>query len=315
MNNLKLIVAFDNVTNLYCFKNRLGAYNSELWVNNQKVKENIDNLYGVGGFVVTKNKPEMAHIATPKTVVDYYQEVDGVNILTESEYNIKKEELTKNATYEDYEYTFNNLEEELQFKYFQKGWKVVHKIIWETQLVDIEIKQNPVSEYPEIVPMFTLDDVLNCKEGMFKYTPTPVKWFKEKMESLGLRLVGEYEKQEEGTYSLTSHSGIRFAKLCGNYCVNEEEAKFPEFRGTYEQCVARRKKDIESISLTCSKAYNKYYIKHIPENSMKLVLDFMNTFESSYHKIEPKSRYYQDYNSLDKKFKTFKTDFLKSIEK
>ena len=37
--NKKLIVAFDNVTNLYCFKTHYGAYNSELWVNNQKVKE------------------------------------------------------------------------------------------------------------------------------------------------------------------------------------------------------------------------------------------------------------------------------------
>ena len=63
--------------------------------------------------------------------------------------------------------------------------------------------------------MFGLDDILNCKDGMFQYTPTPVKWFNEKMQSLGLKLVGEYEKQEEGTYSLSSHSGIRFAKLNG----------------------------------------------------------------------------------------------------
>ena len=314
--NKKLIVAFDNVTNLYCFKTHYGAYNSELWVNNQKVKENKDNLYGIGGFVVTKVKPEIAHVSTPKNVIDYYQEVEGVNILTEQEYGIKKEELIKNAEYDNNNccYDFKTIEEELAFKYFEKGWKVVYKTICENELLDIVIKQNPVSEYPEIVPMFGLDDILNCKDGMFQYTPTPVKWFNEKMQSLGLKLVGEYEKQEEGTYSLSSHSGIRFAKLNGQYCVNEEEAKFNQDRGTYEQCVARRKKDIESISTTCLKAYNKYYVKKLPENAMKLTIEFIDSFGKNLNNLEVKSRYYDDYRYAVKQFTEFKQNILKSLQ-
>lgn len=312
----KLIVAFDNVTNLYCFKTHLGAYNSELWVNDQKVKENKESLYGVGGFIVTKIKPEIAHISTPKKVIDFYQEVDGINILTEHEYKIKKEELTKNAEYDsnDYCYNFNNLEEELQFKYFEKGWKAVYKTVWKNELLDIFIKQSPVSEYSEIVPMFGLDDILNCKDGMFQYTPTPVKWFNEKMQSLGLKLAGEYDKQEEGTYSLSSHSGIRFAKLNGCYCVNEEEAKFNQVRGTYEECVARRKKDIESINTTCLKAYNKYYVKELSKNAMRLTIEFIDDFGKRLNSVEPKSRYYDDYRFAVKQFTEFKQNILKSLQ-
>lgn len=312
----KLIVAFDNVTNLYCFKTQIGAYNSELWVNNQKVKENKENLYGIAGFVVTKIKPELAHISTPKNVIDFYQEVDGTNTLTEQEYKLKKEEYTKNAEYDDdnYCYNFNNLEEELQFKYFEKGWKAVYKTIWENELLDIVIKQSPVSEYPEIVPMFGLDDILNCKEGMFQYTPTPVKWFNEKMQSLGLRLIGEYDKQEEGTYSLSNHSGFRFAKLNGQYCINEEESKFNTERGTYEQCVNRRKKDIESINTTCLKAYNKYYVKKLPENAMKSTIEFIDSFGKKLNSLEVKSRYYDDYRYAVKQFTEFKQNILKSLQ-
>jgi hypothetical protein len=236
-------IGYDESTGLYIIPNR-----NYCIINGSR--EKIDTLYYNNSQVlITSIKPTSYQIYITQTITTGYEDIGGNIKLSTIDYNIRLGELKNKGYYEDYEWKFDDLEDEIKYKRFLKDWKPITKqeeVITDYEIIFINV---PISEYEDIQPVASMLDIDSCEKALFTYQPQPRKYLADYCKSLGL--VWEDNKswgnQSQGTYSWPSHSDIEYTKINDEYLFLGEKPKFYKRQGSYKECIEKMNFDIQLI--------------------------------------------------------------------
>ena len=235
-------VGYDKTTGLYIIPNR------NYCIINGK-RENIDTIYYNNARVlVTSVKPETYQTYSSKTIITHYEKDDNFsNILTVEDYNKHIFDLQSKGVYEFHEWYFDDLEDEIKYKRFLKDWKPITKleeIITDYEIVFVEV---PVSEYEDIQPLASMEDIDSCEKAMFVYKPNPKKYFTEYCESLGMVFESNDYKKTPNSYNWST-SGIDYVKINGDYLfLGDNKPKLFQKTAKYQECIDKMNQDIKFI--------------------------------------------------------------------
>jgi hypothetical protein len=237
MNLIK--VAFDPSTKLYLIK-LPSDYNTEFEING---KPAIDPMNGSlrGKEFYTSEKPvSIVGKKSLRQLSHYVNREDSSVILSVEEYRTKRDGLLSLADYEDHndEPVFTSVKIEAEWIIFNKTYTEVYKDVESDTQYEIEIIEYPVSEYPEITPLYSLDakDIYSTKCRVQLSTSNILRDILVKRG-----LTESHENAKDNNFHIPKHSGIRFAKINDKYLSGAEDAerKFSISKiDTYENCVA-----------------------------------------------------------------------------
>jgi hypothetical protein len=231
-------IGYDEYTKLYIIPNR----NYSIINSNREKPETI--YFNNSNVFVTSIKPTSYQTYTTKLITTGYVDNDKKTITVE-EYNSQLEELQSKGEYDEYDYIwcFDNIEDEIRYKHFERRWTKIQKQVEDIIDYEIIIINVPVSEYEDIQPLATLEDIDSCEKALFKYIPNPKRYLKEYCESLGLK----YDPNGKNGFSWSTHSGIEYAKIDDNYIFLGEKPKFQGLTGSYENCINKMNSHITLI--------------------------------------------------------------------
>jgi hypothetical protein len=194
---------------------------------------------------------EIKVVTTRKVKTGYTDKNDRV--LFENEYNDKLSKITSKGEYDDYEWSFDNIDDEYEYKKFLRTWQSVYEDVnEEIVFTDFDIVSTIVSEYDYIMPVNSI--VTDPDDMLFIYRPTPELILTEVAEKLGYQFVTDnsYGRLKEGdklkTITVSTHSGYQYTKINGNYINDDERHKFNsirEFRGTYNECIGEKDRQVK----------------------------------------------------------------------
>jgi hypothetical protein len=237
-------IGYDKSTGLYIIPNR-----NYCIINGSR--EKIDTLYYNNTQVlITSIKPTSYQTYNSKTIItEYEKDNDGIpGYLTVEEYNKYLKELQYYGSYEDYEWLFEDLEDEIKYKRFLKDWKPITKqeeIITDYEIVFIEV---PVSEYEDIQPIASMLDIDSCEKGLFRYRPKPLKYFEDYCKSLDMVWESNSYSKTPNSYNWST-SGFDYVKINGEYLFfgdNKPKGIFEKV-GKYQECIDKMNQDIKFI--------------------------------------------------------------------
>jgi hypothetical protein len=238
MSEMTFKVAYDSKTNLYAFKT---TYDNTLEINRKPV---VDPLLGFksGEVFVLNEPPTVATRRTVQTIISHYVNKETEEVMSVEEYNKIVAKIDNTRTYNnDYEYTYSTVEDEVFATRFFRTYSKVYKNVETIHDLQIEIINYPVSEYPNIVPLYSISRE-NIYETKCTYYPKNIDTFYQVCATYGI---------EKNRISIATHSGIEYAKIDDNYLTGAaefEKYKRNAFTGTYEECVKRMKSDADAIS-------------------------------------------------------------------
>lgn len=181
-----------------------------------------------------------------------YQDKDG-KVLFNDEYQKQLTELTNKGEYYDYEWKFDNIDDEYNYKKFVQTYTPIYEeVIDEMVFTNFDIIETIVSEYEEITPVESI--VVNPDEMLFLLRPNRHIILSEVAERLGYKFIEdkEYGRLRESeklkTITVSTHSGYDYTKINGNYITDEERRQFSkirEFRGSYVECIKEKEKQVD----------------------------------------------------------------------
>lgn len=267
----KIFVSFDKENESYAFKVKT-EYREKAFFNDKEITGNT--------VLVTKEKPYEIKVLKTTDAVDYYESELGT--LSKEQYDSKIQELTINGEKNYSGWYFNNLDEEYAYKKFVSTYNTVYKQEFTWTNYDIEIVEKPVSEYSEIILFTSLDDIKIASDTQAIYKPNEVKWFREFCIKKGLKEVERSEKNTQ-TFSIPTHSGIRYAQIAGVYVCNDRESVFTGSQSNYNTCVELLKEHKERVE----QIVNLGFLRAFPEplNSVSTA-DFLNFCINIYSRVE-----------------------------
>lgn len=232
-------VAYDSKTNLYAFKT---TYNDNtLEINGKSV---VDPLLGFksGEVFVLNEPPTVGTRKTVQTIISHYINKETEKVMSVEEYNKIVAKIDNTRIYNnDDEFEYSTVEDEVFATRFFRTYSKVYKTVETIHNLEIEIINYPVSEYPNIVPLYSISGE-NIYEIKCTYYPKNIDTFYQVCATYGI---------EKTRISIPTHSGIEFAKIDDNYLTGAaefEKYKRNAFTGTYEECVKRMKSDADAMS-------------------------------------------------------------------
>jgi hypothetical protein len=248
-------IGYDKTTGLYIVPNK-----NYCIINGSR--EKINTIYFNNTQVlITSIKPTSYQTYSSKTIITHYELHNGesVDILKTEDYNQKISYLRSKGWQDDYDWFFDDLEDEIRYKRFLKDWKPITKqeeIITDYEIIFIEV---PVSEYEDIQPLASMEDIDSCEKALFTYQPQPRKYLADYCKSLGLRWEDNksWGNQSQGTYSWPSHSGIEYVKINNEYLFLGEKPKFYKRQGSYKECIEKMNSDIQLIKESVDMFFKK----------------------------------------------------------
>ena len=226
-------VGYDSKTNLYTFKVPGGYGVQNVCVNGQPI---TDPLRGqkVGGLMTIAEKPEtITYETTKRSLVGYLNSETGETI-TVQKYQEWVNQIDETREYDEYSdsYEYETLEGEVFATRFFRTHSAVHETVTTLHNMDIEFINYPVSEYSNIVPLYSID-AKNVFETKCKFTPNVIQLFKDICKARGI---------EDSRIDIPNHSGLRFVKIDDSFISGMEQFQNTagrEIIATYEECVAR----------------------------------------------------------------------------
>lgn len=225
-------VGYDSRTNLYTFKTP-GSYSAKnVCVNGSPI---TDPLRGqkVGELMTINEKPETITYETSERKVIGYDNTETNTTISVKEYQeiLTKINQTKCLADAD-EVIYETIEDEIFATRFFRTHKAIYENINTVHNMEIEFISYPVSEYSNIVPLYSID-AKNVFETKCKFTPNNLQTFKDICKVRGI---------DDSRIGIPSHSGLKYAKIDGIYIsgMKEFEKTFSrEIIATYEECVER----------------------------------------------------------------------------
>ena len=195
---------------------------------------------------------EIKVITTRKVKVAYRDNLKDKAIFVE-QYNTLLSDITSKGEYIDYQWDFDNIDDEYEYKKFIQTWQPVYEDVKEEIVfTDFDIISTIISEHDYIIPINSI--VNDPDEMLFLYSPTPTLILTEVAEKLGYQFITDNsygrlrESEKLKTITVSTHSGFQYTKINGNYIGDEERRKFNnirEFRGTYDECLKEKEKQVE----------------------------------------------------------------------
>lgn len=282
-------IGYDSQTELYILKNTF----SNLCINGVEVKD-VVQPYGSGNLVVFKQKPENITYTVSKSVISHYQNGEDESILSLEESNEIIEKINLSRVYNDdlEDYTYDTLDDEIYALRFYKTYTPIRKHINETVNISFEIIEYPVSEYSNIIPLYSLD-LHNVFDTKCKYIPNNIEIFYEVCNDYGI---------DKSRIDVPSHSGLRYAKIDDKFITGMEDfekSSSSTLIDTYEKCVDRlklHKVKLENIvSLHLAKQSQKVLDKTTVGNLLIELLAIKNRVSS----LDVKSKEYSIQRSLE----------------
>lgn len=236
-------IGYDKSTGLYIIPNRNYSI-----INGNREKPNT--IYFNNSQVwVTSIKPISYQTYSSRTIITHYELHNGdiVDMLENEDYNKQILDFRSRGWEDDYEWYFEDLEDEIRYKRFINNWKPITKqeeIITDYEIVFIEV---PVSEYEDIQPLASMEDIDSCEKAMFIYKPNPKKYLKEYCESLGMVFEPNDYKKTPNSYNWSS-SGIDYAKINGEYLfLGDNKPRMFQKTAKYQECIDKMNQDIKFI--------------------------------------------------------------------
>lgn len=226
-------VGYDSKTNLYTFKTP-GSYTAKnVCVNGKPI---TDALRGqkVGELITMNEKPQNISYYTSQRTLIGYNSTETITTISAKEYREMVVLIDKTRDYYDSNdgdgYTYNTLEDEVFATRFFRNYKAVHENIETVYNMDIEFINYPVSEYSNIVPLYSID-AKNVFETKCKYTPNNIDTFKDIMKARGIDL---------SRIDIPTHSGLRYVKIDNKYISGMEafeKVSNREIIASYDECL------------------------------------------------------------------------------
>lgn len=213
-------------------------------------------LYFDGDLVDLSNKRDLTFDGVPTVIeryirkeVDYYER-EGQRI-EKDEYDSTVKQLKKDGGYDDYDdyATWSDLEKEYEFKKYVQNVKPVYKDVIEDVECEIEMDDTFILETGD---KYIVSDYFLGKTSpicTFNSHSFMVDTFRQLALEAGLT---DSEKSGK-TYHIPNHSGLRYAKINGNYIFSKSKfdtSDKTKFRGTYERCIELKdslERDIKDI--------------------------------------------------------------------
>ena len=226
-------VGYDSRTNLYTFKTP-GSYSAtNVCVNGKPI---TDPLRGqkVGELMTINEKPETITYETSERKLIGYDNTEDSTTISIKKYQEIVNQIDQTRDYDEDtdEYTYETLEGEVFATRFFRTHKAIYETVNTVHNMDIEFISYPVSEYSNIVPLYSID-AKNVFETKCKFTPNNLQTFKDICKARGI---------DNSRIDIPSHSGLRYVKIDGKYVSGMEEFEKTSNReiiATYEECVDR----------------------------------------------------------------------------
>ena len=236
-------IGYDKSTNLYVIPNR------NYCIINGKREKIYTLYYNNSQVLVTSIKPTTYQTYRNKTTITKCEkDNEGTpGYLTVEEYNNHVRELCCKGDYEEYEWVFLDLEDEIRYKRFIKDWRPItiqEEVITDYEIIFVEV---PVSEYEDIQPLASMEDIDSCEKAMFIYKPNPKKYLADYCESLGMVFEPNDYKKTLNSYGWSS-SGVDYAKINGEYLfLGDNKPKMYQKTAKYQECIDKMNQDIKFI--------------------------------------------------------------------
>lgn len=244
-------VGYDSRTNLYTFKTPGSFSAKNVCVNGQPI---IDPLRGqkVGELMTINERPETITYETSERKLIGYDNTETNETISSKKYQETFAKIRETRDYDDDndEFTYDTLEDEVFATRFFRTHKAIYETINTVHSMDIEFISYPVSEYSNIVPLYSID-AKNVFETKCKFTPNNIQTFKDICRARGI---------DDSRIDIPSHSGLRYVKIDGKYVSGMEEFEKTanrEIIATYEECVAK----MNSIKANLTELINFHFAK------------------------------------------------------
>ena len=244
-------VGYDSKTNLYTFKTPGSYLAKNVCVNGNPITDPIRG-HKVGELMTINEKPETITYETSERKLIGYDNTETITTISVKEYQETVDKISETREYDDdsEEFTYNTLENEVFATRFFRTHKAIHENINTVHHMDIEFIQYPVSEYSNIVPLYSID-AKNIFETKCKFTPNNLQLFKDICKSRGI---------DDSRIDIPSHSGLRFVKIDDKFISGMEEFEKTSNReiiATYEECVVK----MNSIKTNLTELINFHFAK------------------------------------------------------
>ena len=243
-------VGYDPRTNLYTFKTP-GSYSvKNVCVNGQPI---TDPLRGqkVGELMTINEKPETITYETSERRLIGYDNTEDNTTISVKKYQewVNQINQTRDEDDDTEEFTYVNFACEIFATRFFRTHKAIYETINTVHNMDIEFISYPVSEYSNIVPLYSID-AKNVFETKCKFTPNNNQTFKDICKTRGI---------DDSRIDIPSHSGLRYVKIDGKYVsgIQEFEKTANSSIATYEECVAK----MNSIKANLTELINFHFAK------------------------------------------------------
>lgn len=237
---------------------------------------------------------EIKVITTGKKKVAYKDNND--KILFVDEYNKLLSVFTSKGEYIDYQWDFDNIDDEYEYKKFIQTWQPFYEDVKEEIVfTDFDIVETMISEYEYITPVHSI--VTDPDKMLFVYSPTPTLILTEVAEKLGYQFITDnsYGRLREGeklkTITVSTHSGFQYTKINGNYIGDEEKRKFNsirEFRGTYAECLKEKEKQVEIAYNTLKPYADRLIQKKLNQVTVGELLTYLSRLKNHIGSLDVK---------------------------
>jgi hypothetical protein len=250
-------VGWDRKTGMYTLKPQIGYGTQGFSINGKLVSDPLLGFKNGELLVVAEKPTSITCVKSTRKQIGWDNLEEGTTI-TMDEYNAIIERIAGTREWDedgDIE-NYRTLEDEIFAARFFRNHKAVYENIEEVLNLEIELVEYPVSEYSNIVPLYSLD-AQNIFETKCKWTPNNTELFYQICQKHG---IGR-ERIE-----LPTHSGLRFIKIDGKYVGGMEEFERNSrvsVVDTYEGCIARMNGVANNLESLIS--------MHIAQQSTKIV--------------------------------------------
>ena len=280
-------VGYDSKTGLYTFKPTVN-YASTIEVNG---KPAVDALRGIrsGELITLSEKPESITYKTTSRKLIGYDNIEDMTTIGVSEYNKLRQKVIDSRLYldedadEDDEFTYKTLEDEVFSLRFFRSYKAIHESIEDVHDLEIELIEYPVSAYSNIVPLHSMD-AKNVFETNCKFTPDNSSLFFKICEGYGI---------DRSRIDIPTHSGLRFAKIDGNFVSGMEDfekTSSVSIINTYEACIERMESIKTKLTDLISFHFAKQSQKIVDKSTVGHLLAELSLLQNSVRGLDVKAK-------------------------
>tara|TARA_R110000868_G_scaffold1164_1_gene8975 strand:+ start:1143 stop:2069 length:927 start_codon:yes stop_codon:yes gene_type:complete len=277
-------VGYDSKTNLYTFKTP-GDYSAKnVCVNGNPI---TDPLRGqkVGELMTMNEKPETITYETSQRTLIGYDCIETNTTVSVKSYLEMKALIEITREYDDSDdgdgYTYDSIEDEVVATRFFRNYKAIYENVDTVHNMDIEFISYPVSEYSNIVPLYSID-AKNVFETKCKYTPNNIDTFKDLCKARGIDI---------SRIDIPTHSGLRYATIDKKYISGMEAFERSlnrEIIASYDECITTMNSAKSKLTELLNFHFAKQSQNVLDESTVGSLLTQLQNLQTSVNKLDVK---------------------------